>query len=205
MSLVLGPVLRHVGETTASVWVQLDRAATVTVLGCQARTFEVCGHHYAVVPVTGLEPDTRYPYEVLRRRQVCLAAAGVAVPSTASSAPGARRPPASTGSSSGPAATPRSSSPNRPASSASTRSTPTPPGWRDARHTSGRTRCCCSATRSTPTSSPRRTAAASPGGATATRTGPTTRSSATTSTSVSTATPGPTPRSAGSCPASPPQ
>ena len=64
MSLVLGPVLRHVGETTASVWVQLDRAATVTVLGSQARTFEVCGHHYAVVAVTGLEPDTRYPYEV---------------------------------------------------------------------------------------------------------------------------------------------
>ena len=54
MSLILGPVLRHVGETTALVWVQLDRAATVTVLGCQARTFEVCGHHYAVVSVTGL-------------------------------------------------------------------------------------------------------------------------------------------------------
>jgi phosphodiesterase/alkaline phosphatase D-like protein len=62
--LVLGPVLRHVGETTATVWVQLDRAATVTVLGCSARTFEVRGHHYAVVPVTGLEPDTVHPYEV---------------------------------------------------------------------------------------------------------------------------------------------
>ena len=64
MSLVLGPVLRHVGETTASVWVQLDQAATVSVLGCDAPTFEVCGHHYAIVPVTGLEPDTRYPYQV---------------------------------------------------------------------------------------------------------------------------------------------
>src|SRR6185437_1114670 len=81
-SLVLGPVLRHVGETTAAVWVQLDRAATVTVtcraadrlsrspaqpesgLGCSARTFEVHGHHYALVTVTGLEPDTTYPYEV---------------------------------------------------------------------------------------------------------------------------------------------
>ena len=62
--LVLGPVLRHVGETTATVWVQLDRAATVGVLGCTARTFEVRGHHYAVVPVTGLAPDTTYPYEV---------------------------------------------------------------------------------------------------------------------------------------------
>ncbi len=64
MSLVLGPVLRHVGETTASVWVQVERAATVSVLGCSARTFEVAGHHYALVPVTGLEPASRVDYEV---------------------------------------------------------------------------------------------------------------------------------------------
>jgi phosphodiesterase/alkaline phosphatase D-like protein len=62
--LALGPVLRHVGETSASVWVQTDEPATVTVLGCSARTFEVAGHHYALVPVTGLEPDTRTPYTV---------------------------------------------------------------------------------------------------------------------------------------------
>lgn len=63
--LVLGPVLRHVGDTTASVWVQLSRAATVEVLGTTARTFEVAGHHFALVPVTGLDPDTVYPYQVL--------------------------------------------------------------------------------------------------------------------------------------------
>jgi phosphodiesterase/alkaline phosphatase D-like protein len=63
-TLVLGPVLRHVGETTAAVWVQLDRAATVTVLGASARTFEVRGHHYALVTVTDLDPDTVYAYEV---------------------------------------------------------------------------------------------------------------------------------------------
>ena len=62
--LVLGPVLRHVGETTASVWVQTDGPATVTVLGCEAHTFEVRGHHYALVPVTGLEPESSVPYEV---------------------------------------------------------------------------------------------------------------------------------------------
>ncbi len=62
--LVLGPVLRHVGETTAQVWVQTERAATVRVLGCEARTFEVSGHHFALVPVTGLAPDSRTPYEV---------------------------------------------------------------------------------------------------------------------------------------------
>jgi phosphodiesterase/alkaline phosphatase D-like protein len=64
VSLTLGPVLRHVGETTASVWVQTDQAATVSVLGCSARTFEVAGHHYALVPVTGLEPGSQVPYEV---------------------------------------------------------------------------------------------------------------------------------------------
>ncbi|MCF7547884.1 MULTISPECIES: alkaline phosphatase D family protein [Pseudonocardia] len=62
--LVLGPVLRHVGETTATVWVQTGAAATVEILGATTRTFEVAGHHYAVVPVTGLEPDSRIPYEV---------------------------------------------------------------------------------------------------------------------------------------------
>jgi phosphodiesterase/alkaline phosphatase D-like protein len=63
-TLVLGPVLRHVGETTASVWVELDRAATVTVLGCSARTFQVREQHYALVVVTGLEPDTVHEYRV---------------------------------------------------------------------------------------------------------------------------------------------
>jgi phosphodiesterase/alkaline phosphatase D-like protein len=57
-------VLRHVGETTASVWVQTERAATVSVLGATAQTFEVAGHHYALVPVTGLEPGAVVPYEV---------------------------------------------------------------------------------------------------------------------------------------------
>ncbi len=62
--LVLGPVLRHVGETTAQIWVQTERAATVRVLGCEAATFEVSGHHFALVGVTGLPPDSRTPYQV---------------------------------------------------------------------------------------------------------------------------------------------
>src|SRR3954466_6186281 len=64
MSLVLGPVLRHVGDTTAAVWVQVERPATITVLGCSTRTFEIAGHHYALVSVTGLDPDTPHPYDV---------------------------------------------------------------------------------------------------------------------------------------------
>ncbi|RUP06305.1 MAG: alkaline phosphatase family protein [Mycobacterium sp.] len=64
MALLLGPALRHVSDTTALVWVQTDSAATVDVLGASARTFAVQGHHYALVTVTGLTPDTVTEYEV---------------------------------------------------------------------------------------------------------------------------------------------
>ena len=64
MSLLLGPVLRHVSDTTALVWVQTECAAAVEVLGCSARTFAVQGHHYALVTVTGLTPDTVTEYDV---------------------------------------------------------------------------------------------------------------------------------------------
>lgn len=64
VTLLLGPALRHVSETTAIVWVQTDRASTVEVLGCSARTFAVQGHHYALVTVTGLAPDTVTAYDV---------------------------------------------------------------------------------------------------------------------------------------------
>ena len=57
-------MLRHVGITTASVWVQTDRPGTVSVLGCEARTFEVAGHHFALVQVAGLPPGSRIPYQV---------------------------------------------------------------------------------------------------------------------------------------------
>jgi hypothetical protein len=60
--LVLGPLLRHVDTTSATVWVETDAPAVVEVLGHTDRTFEVAGHHYAVVRVEDLEPGsvTRY-------------------------------------------------------------------------------------------------------------------------------------------------
>ena len=64
MSLVLGPVLRHVGETTAQVWVQTSDPARVRVLDTEVRTFEVAGQHYALVAVTGLTPGSSTPYTV---------------------------------------------------------------------------------------------------------------------------------------------
>ncbi len=61
-ALVLGPVLRQVGPTEATIWVETDRPCEVEVLGARARTFDVAGHHYALVHVTGLEPGTAHPY-----------------------------------------------------------------------------------------------------------------------------------------------
>ena len=62
--LVLGPVLRYVDETEATVWVETDGRCEVEVLGCSARTFRVAGHHYALVHVADLEPGTTNQYDV---------------------------------------------------------------------------------------------------------------------------------------------
>jgi hypothetical protein len=64
-SLVLGPLLRYVGETEAVIWVETDSACEVEVLGTRERTFCVCGHHYALVCCGDLEPGTWHEYEVL--------------------------------------------------------------------------------------------------------------------------------------------
>jgi hypothetical protein len=62
--LVLGPVLRYVGTTEATVWVETDAPCTVAILGAEQPTFTVANHHYALVHVTGLEPGEARPYEV---------------------------------------------------------------------------------------------------------------------------------------------
>jgi hypothetical protein len=62
--LVLGPVLRHVGETHATVWVEASRPCEVEVLGHLERTFSVEGHNFALVCVRGLTPRSIVPYEV---------------------------------------------------------------------------------------------------------------------------------------------
>ncbi|MGZ8666716.1 MAG: DUF7800 domain-containing protein, partial [Solirubrobacterales bacterium] len=62
--LLLGPLLRYVGETEATVWVETDSPCEVEVLGHRERTFTVDGHHFALVCVEGLEPGSETPYEV---------------------------------------------------------------------------------------------------------------------------------------------
>ncbi|MET3985452.1 alkaline phosphatase D family protein [Streptomyces sp. PvR034] len=71
--LRLGPLLRYVDWDTggsATIWVETDRPTTAEVrcadgAGGSARTFQIAGHHYALVPVTGLTPGSTTAYEVV--------------------------------------------------------------------------------------------------------------------------------------------
>ena len=63
--LLIGPLLRHVGRTDATIWVETDEPCTVEVLGSRERTWTVAGHHYALVTVDGLEPGSTTAYQVL--------------------------------------------------------------------------------------------------------------------------------------------
>jgi len=57
-------MLRHVGAEDATVWVETDVPCEVDVCGCRDRTFELEGHHFALVHVTGLERAQARPYDV---------------------------------------------------------------------------------------------------------------------------------------------
>jgi hypothetical protein len=67
-ALVLGPMMRYVDGTSASIWVETRDNARVSVRAgageWEARTFAVHGHHYALVEVDGLEPGSVMPYAV---------------------------------------------------------------------------------------------------------------------------------------------
>ncbi|MFD4260335.1 alkaline phosphatase D family protein [Streptomyces sp. NPDC058534] len=68
--LRLGPLLRYTDGSCATVWVETNRPCTAEVRCADGargttRTFQVAGHHYALVPVSGLTPGTSTEYEVL--------------------------------------------------------------------------------------------------------------------------------------------
>ncbi|MFI8216624.1 alkaline phosphatase D family protein [Streptomyces sp. NPDC085932] len=68
--LRLGPLLRYTDGSSATVWVETSRPCTAEVrcadgAGGTARTFQIAGHHYALVPVSGLTAGTTTTYEVL--------------------------------------------------------------------------------------------------------------------------------------------
>jgi hypothetical protein len=62
--LLIGPLLRYVGETEAVLFVETDEPCEVEILAHREPTFEVAGHHYALVVVEGLEAGGEYEYEV---------------------------------------------------------------------------------------------------------------------------------------------
>ncbi|WP_084722788.1 DUF7800 domain-containing protein [Streptomonospora alba] len=68
IGLRLGPLLRHVTDTTATVWVETEAPCEVTVSAgghtARSRTFTVHGHHYALCDLRGLAPGAALPYEV---------------------------------------------------------------------------------------------------------------------------------------------
>jgi hypothetical protein len=69
--LLLGPLLRYVDATRATVWVETDGPCEVEVLGHRAPTFTVCGRHFGLVAVADLEPGTATPYEVALDGERC--------------------------------------------------------------------------------------------------------------------------------------
>ena len=83
-ALLLGPLLRHVGSTDATIWVETTRPALVEVcsgpLRAAERTFRVAGHHYALVIIEGLDPGSRTPYEVRLDGRVVWPTAGSPYP-----------------------------------------------------------------------------------------------------------------------------
>lgn len=62
--LVLGPLLRYIGESEATVWVETSGPCEVEVLDTRVRTFHVAGHHYGIVPITGLKRGSVHEYTV---------------------------------------------------------------------------------------------------------------------------------------------
>jgi hypothetical protein len=62
--LLLGPLLRYVGETEATVWVETDAPCEVEVLGHREPTFTVEEHFYALVRIEDLEPGSFHEYDV---------------------------------------------------------------------------------------------------------------------------------------------
>ena len=82
--LMLGPVLRHVGESDATIWVEMTARCEVEVragdLASRTPTFTVAGHHYALVVLAGLAPGSSTAYEVRIDGDVVWPIAGTSFP-----------------------------------------------------------------------------------------------------------------------------
>lgn len=63
-NLLIGPMLRYVSDSEATVWVETDGPCRVEVLGHRSDTFQVNARHYAIVAISGLTPASCVEYEV---------------------------------------------------------------------------------------------------------------------------------------------
>ncbi len=63
--LVIGPLLRYVSDTAATVWVETDGPCRVEILGRATETFRAAGHHYAILAIEGLDAGSSVEYDVL--------------------------------------------------------------------------------------------------------------------------------------------
>jgi hypothetical protein len=90
--LVLGPLLRHVGSSDATVWVETDTPCEVEVraggASGRSRTFRVGAHHYALVYATGLTPGVSHEYEVRLDGEVVWPEPGSRFPASVVRVPG---------------------------------------------------------------------------------------------------------------------
>ena len=66
--LEVGPLLRFVDESRATIWVETDRRCRVEVHTGDgvhgANTWSVHGHHYSLVRIEDLTPNTQHEYRV---------------------------------------------------------------------------------------------------------------------------------------------
>src|SRR3954466_2673285 len=62
--LLIGPLLRYVSDTEATIWVETSERCEVEILGRKEPTFRFEDHHYALVRLEGLDPDSTSEYGV---------------------------------------------------------------------------------------------------------------------------------------------
>jgi hypothetical protein len=64
VELILGPMLRHVDRSSATLWFETDGPCVIEVLGHRTKTFCVDDHHYALVMVEDLMAGSCTEYDV---------------------------------------------------------------------------------------------------------------------------------------------
>ena len=91
--LILGPMLRHVTETSATIWVETDQRCTVEILGRPLPTFCVAGHHYALAIIEDLDPGSSIEYDVTLDGEVRWPEPGSTLPASRIRTLGSSNPP----------------------------------------------------------------------------------------------------------------